>query len=396
MMPTIRVRALVLVGLLTAGATASAQDGPAGTTAYARAELLRWRLQDSPLSVPLLTTTDAGGTRTLLGGQGIDLGTQSGGRFTGGAWFDPTAMFGVEASAFFLERASRQDLFADDTGSGRFALPYLNALNGAPSTFVLSAPGSVTPGRVVISDREERIVIPGVTIPGATALVHFGTRSSLFGGDVIAVTGDGEGPIRFELLAGFRYLALDEEMVLEASTLRVPAIPGDQFTTTDLFKTRNDFYGPQAGVRFVYSGVAGFAELTGKAAAGTMIQQVDVAGALRTTAFGAATSYPGGVFSQRSNLGTTSEAQFAVVSELQAHVGFQFGPVRGFAGYSFLYASSVARPGNQIDPVINPNQSESLSRTATPAGGLPAAPVRSVTPSSFWAQGVNFGLELRY
>ena len=108
--------------------------------------------------------------------------------------------------------------------------------------------------------------------------------------------------------------------------------------------------------------------------------------------------YAGGMYAQHSNIGVTNATRFATVSEAQVNGGFQFGPVRAFAGYSILYVSSVARPGNQIDAAINPNQSEAITKSGTPPGigNGPASPARSINSSSFWAQGVNFGLELRY
>jgi hypothetical protein len=83
---------------------------------------------------------------------------------------------------------------------------------------------------------------------------------------------------------------------------------------------------------------------------------------------------------------------------MQANAGVQLGPLRAFIGYSFLYATSVARPGNQIDPLINPNQSEALLKSISPTGlgSGPFVPTRVVQSSTFWAQGVNVGLELRY
>ncbi|OWK43207.1 hypothetical protein FRUB_02806 [Fimbriiglobus ruber] len=63
--------------------------------------------------------------------------------------------------------------------------------------------------------------------------------------------------------------------------------------------------------------------------------------------------------------------------------------IRLIAGYSFLYLNSVARPGNQIDPVIDTQQIPPATGTGTrPAGG--------VRTSDFWVQGINLGMQLRY
>ena len=133
-----------------------------------------------------------------------------------------------------------------------------------------------------------------------------------------------------------------------------------------------------------------------------MVQQTIIAGSYQTTAFDPAgstpTTFPGGIYTQRSNIGTSTRTRFAVVSEAQANAGIRFGAISAFAGYSILYVSSVARPGNQIDPFINPNQSEAILQTAGPpgVGAGPASPARSVNASSFWAQGISLGMELRF
>jgi len=62
----------------------------------------------------------------------------------------------------------------------------------------------------------------------------------------------------------------------------------------------------------------------------------------------------GGLLALPSNIGTQTRNRFAVIPELGVKVGYQLTDhIRVYAGYNFLYASSVVRPGNQIDPVIN-------------------------------------------
>jgi len=65
-------------------------------------------------------------------------------------------------------------------------------------------------------------------------------------------------------------------------------------------------------------------------------------------------------------------------------------------GYSFLYVNSVARPGSQIDPAINPSQSPAF--TGIPSTTLigAAAPVFPGQSSDFWVHALTVGLELTY
>ena len=65
-----------------------------------------------------------------------------------------------------------------------------------------------------------------------------------------------------------------------------------------------------------------------------------------------------------------------------------------FAGYSLLWVNTVARAGEQIDPVVNVSQFPIRSGNGPLAG--PARPAFDFHATDFWAQGVSFGLEMRY
>jgi hypothetical protein len=63
-------------------------------------------------------------------------------------------------------------------------------------------------------------------------------------------------------------------------------------------------------------------------------------------------------------------------------------------GYTFLYLSRVARPGDQIDPALNPNRVPIDNGFGTPGG--PDRPTLDFKSTGFWAQGVNIGVELGF
>jgi hypothetical protein len=82
--------------------------------------------------------------------------------------------------------------------------------------------------------------------------------------------------------------------------------------------------------------------------------------------FGSTVAYPGGYFAQPTNIGTQTRTVFAVVPEANLNVGIRLSPWATFVvGYTFLYANSVARPGGQIDHVINPSQAPSIGFRAS-------------------------------
>jgi hypothetical protein len=63
-------------------------------------------------------------------------------------------------------------------------------------------------------------------------------------------------------------------------------------------------------------------------------------------------------------------------------------------GYSFLYLSSVVRPGDQIDRVLNVTRIPNFVPGAVPSG--PLRPMPLIHDTDFWAQGINFGVEFRF
>ena len=67
---------------------------------------------------------------------------------------------------------------------------------------------------------------------------------------------------------------------------------------------------------------------------------------------------------------------------------------RFYAGYTFLYYSSVARPGDQT--LFVPTTANVTIGTSTASTGNILAPTFKVSDTSFWAQGFNVGIEFRY
>jgi hypothetical protein len=99
------------------------------------------------------------------------------------------------------------------------------------------------------------------------------------------------------------------------------------------------------------------------------------------------------ILSSKAALFTRDE--FTFVPELGVQVSYQVTPwLRALVGYDLLYVTDVARPGDQINLNVNPRQVPSSLRFGRGGGAL--QPVTTLRDGDFWAQGVNFGLELRY
>jgi hypothetical protein len=170
--------------------------------------------------------------------------------------------------------------------------------------------------------------------------------------------------VGIDLLGGFRYLALEEDLSLAESA-----------------RTHNQFYGGQLGSQMEVRWGRLYTNLLGKVAVGNMHQIVD----LRADASSANAA---GLLAAPGN-GRQASDEFCVVPEVDLNIGYQIRPgIRLYAGYSFLYLSDVARPGDAATVAPGSQPGGTLGSALQPASGL--------NHSDFWAQGLNFGLALRY
>jgi hypothetical protein len=352
---------------------------------WGSADYLLWFFKDAPLSTPLVSSVPLGGIggpalgpSVVLGGQDLQLRPQSGGRFTLGRWFGDEPVFGFEGSFLFTanQTTSRAVTSNGELGSPTLVIPFYDpTLPGEVST-PISIPGAYA-GRATLTDTTRLL---GWELTGVTNLASAASYS-------------------LSLLTGFRSLQLNEDLAFDTSS---PSIvpPLDVFRTTDEFHTRNDFYGGQVGLRGEY--IWGLVRLGGsaKVALGNMHQKVGANGMLLTNdfdGFGVVQEFHGGYFVQSSNIGQRSINRFAAIPEINVNLGFVLTRwARLRVGYSFLYVTSVARPGDQIDRTINPSQSPAIS--GNPSGALvgPARPALDLSSTNFWAQGLNVGLDISY
>ena len=87
--------------------------------------------------------------------------------------------------------------------------------------------------------------------------------------------------------------------------------------------------------------------------------------------------------------------EFAYVPEGTFKIGYQWTQrVSTYIGYNALYISRLLRPGDQIDPFINPVFLPVSQQFGGDFG--PVRPMNSFNKSDFWTQGVTFGLSIRY
>ncbi|MBM3997331.1 MAG: hypothetical protein FJ303_24755 [Planctomycetes bacterium] len=182
--------------------------------------------------------------------------------------------------------------------------------------------------------------------------------------------------------------------VLTFAGAPVPA--GTVLSDRDVCRTSNSFYGGQFGGRVEWQNGIFSLNVAAKIAFGATQQIVVIDGSsTMVTAGGAATTVPGGIFAQTSNIGRYYQSAFAVAPEVGVTLGVALTQhINAKFGYSVLHLSRVVRPGNQIDHSVN----ETLIPThqffnTSASDGRPAFSFRQ---TDFWAQGISFGLEFVY
>ena len=372
----------VLAAMLGVIGSAAAQPslGAEGGRFYGQVDYLMWWVKDSPQPAPLVSNglLSQPGTQVIMGGNDIDLGRHNGVRLTLGYWLTDDHAWGVEAGGFYLPTVtSRQTVSSSGApGSTHLVVPFFDPTRNAEAFSDISSAGEFS----------------------GTATQRLKSRVWGAEGNVVMSLAN-PGPWRLDLLGGIRYLNLSEGFSFATSSPDLPPGSTTVFQTKDVFDANNDFYGGQIGLRGRYLWGRFIADATLKVAVGAMRQHVDVAGTFTSNFFNPpiVQTFTGGLFAQSTNIGSHSRNVIAVVPEAGVNVGFRLTDWASVVlGYSFLYASNVVRPGNQIDRVINPTQSGaiSLNNPATLVGA--ARPAFKFQGSDFWAHGLNAGLAFNF
>jgi len=356
-------------------ARASAVGDPQTFGVFGSAEYLLWWIKRDQVP-PLVTMGSNGvigspGTRVLLDNLDFVDDFRQGGRFTLGYRFESNPRFTIEASYFFLSDGQAKATFSSP-GDPVLAQPYIdvaNVVTGVPAATLVSAPG-VASGSIAVGAR--------TALSGAEANL----TACLICSDRFRLTAIG----------GFRFLRLEDDLENGEQF----KFAGNTVGLQDEFRTTNNFYGGQVGLEA--GGRYGMLtiDVRGKIALGQMQQIADINGVTNVLKPDGSTAiFQGGLFALRTNIGRHQRHTVAFIPEVGLDVGLQLtSHGKLYAGYSLLWVSTVARAGEQIDPMINTTQFPILSGNGPLVGR--ARPAFNFVGADFWAQGLNFGLELKY
>ena len=362
--------------------------GPLGQW-YVFGEYLRWKVRNSQ-TPPLVTAGPLADPRggilgdpatTVLFGGSISHNWQNGFKVGMGYWFDDCQTCGLEGSFFMLVPETTKF-----------------TAGGAPGLFIGRPIFDVAPGLVGEAAEE----VSGANLNG-TVTVKLNTR--LLGAELnwrenlLLNAGPWGSVWHLDGLAGFRYMQLKESLsIAENLILLVPAgtlNAGDAIGLVDQFKTVNNFYGAQAGLAGEIRWGRFYVDMRGLIGVGVTHQRVDVTGQTQffQPAGNLVSTQQGGLLALPTNIGGHTRTVFSVVPEVGLNVGYQLTDnLRIYVGYTVIVWTNVARPGQQIDRTINSNQLPTVAGPGSLGGG-PARPAFSFHETTFWAQGLNLGLE---
>jgi hypothetical protein len=305
---------------------------------------------------------------------------RSGLYLSAGMWFDCCQTCGIEGNFFILSGDTDRFSAACPPGVSPDTIvtrPFTNALTGAGDTELVCFPD---------------LLSGGVSVRSTTEVVGAGPNF---------IKNLACGPCgRLDLLLGYQYFNLRDEVRIREDLTTLPGAtnvpPGTRFQIEDRFRTNNHFHGGTVGFaaerRF---GGRWYVGVRSAIALGVNHQVYEVTGStLITPGNGApAQGFAGGLLTQPSNIGRYTRDRFAVMPSVGLKVGAQLTErVRAYVGYDFIYLSSAARAGDQIDLRVNPNQ---LPPRAAAANG-PALPAFEPRTTDFWMQGVRVGVEVRF
>lgn len=356
------------------------------TRVYGRAEYLLWFTKGDP--TPALATTSPagtaranagvlgqGGTTILFGDENMNDSSRSGVRV--GLGLGLTPCFAIEMD--YIKLGNEVERFSQNGADGSIlARPFFNATTGLQDSNVLTLPGQLS-GSLDINATNS---FESAGIYGRTPVC-----------DLCGIC----GPMgQVDLIAGYRYARLMDTTDFNSAVVNIGgtvlALNASQ-TISEFFQSTNNFHGGDIGFITTFRGPCLSLELLTKVAIGGISRYTLIDGTTVTTAAPGQTpiTTEGGLLTQRTNIGERRDSTFAVMPELGVKLGYQVRPCMQLTvGYNLLVLNNAIRSGNMIDTTLN------LSQASNGALVGAARPAYAPGTSTFWAQGIAFGMQYNY
>lgn len=389
-----------------------------------------------------------------LGPLDLQYGFRSGGLINGGLWFNARHTLGLDGSFLFLQEKSVATGIASALdGTPTLVRPFFDPTTNSQQISFLSLPGAFRGSLGVTSD------------------------STIWGGDINFIRNlMACDDFCFDLLAGFRYFDLREQLSIAQSLTPISPnaslafggsiVPnGTNLSILDHFAARNQIFAAQMGARAEWKSGPWSIGLSTKVGFGPNRQTVSAYGATTlSTTTGDPQTLPGGFYAvpgftptatvnaaplgspgpqtpiglaqepglfgiPRTNFGPSTQSRFVIMPEMGVNAACQVTRwLRLSVGYSFLFVNQVVRPGEQINPSLNPRFIPSSLSYVNPTSAVgavsilpnlptgmtttvlpfttpgfpyidpryPAEPRALLTQSTYWLHMLQLGLEVRY
>jgi hypothetical protein len=336
------------------------------------AEYLLWKYRGTTLP-PLVSS----GSSVLFGNQEVNKDAMNGGRLRIVGAEDEYSLFSWDIAGFFLAPQSTK-YGANSNQASVLGRPYYDTIVGSDANLLVGFPGAFRGGVYATLQ---------TTFYGAETNVGMSTSD----GNQTGFAG-----IRYAYLEDFLNIKSQYE-VLPGGAAFINGRPlqaGATGILEDRITARTQFYGGQIGYRGHF-GYRGFGlDLRASIALGASVSEVRVVGATSVTDVNGVTPGNGGLLGQISNGPQKDRATFAVLPEVSARVSYRFTDwFSVYAGYDFMYWSSVTRAADQVDRRID---TRALPTSANYNGQVGPHPHYPGTDTNFWAHGINFGMRFQY
>lgn len=344
---------------------------------------------------PVLATTSPAGTPRFLGGNpdlpnagvlgraGVPIfgggqtntDQKNGGRLTIGTFLDPANTVSW-VNRFSMIPGGTNRFSATSDGTTTLGRPFFDPVNIAPAgenalllAYTDPNTGLISRGNIQIAASSNIYLIDSYI----RSMVH------------------NDGQLQVDLLAGFEYTRIDDDLSIQSKHTFFPNPGPVTFNLHDLISAKNNFYGGVIGFDVEKRWGRFSIDTLAKLGLGSTRQQIDLHGAGTAVVGGVHVPLNGGFYVQRSNAGATlnqtySRDVWSLVPELNVTLGYWITPhLKATLGYTGIYWTNQVQSGQVIDRRIN------FTQQTGPLVG-PAVPAFKFADSDFWLQGFNAGI----
>ena len=228
-----------------------------------------------------------------------------------------------------------------------------------------------------------------IAFPSDSGSLSINGSSDIYGADILfrRLARRGLGG-RVDWVLGYQTMRINEDLNISSLTTNGANSPnpGSTLAVHDSFDTKNEFHGVAFGWQGFYRDRCWSLETLLKVGLGGVTRRSSLRGTTTTTNAAGSANVNEGLLARATNIGDYSSSSFAAAPEVQLAIGYRLKPHLDFTfGYSFVAVGNVIQPNDLIDNNLAVNLS------TNPTGQQ--RPLSPLTDSTFWVQGIHFGLD---